>query len=180
MGNEFYIFFEGLINAETTKRVIAAIGTAKGAGLKKITIFLSSWGGSIDNGFLLASVIQNSSIPISIHATNHIDSIANVIYVSAKERTAESYAKFYMHGASQSGSTDEKGLLETLSSVRTNNSRIAHFISENSKLQLNEVSGLMKAGQTLSAQEALKRGIIHQILHKEIPQNSIREDIIEI
>lgn len=178
---EYYIFFEGVINLKTAKKIIDAINKAKEKKFKKIFIFLSSWGGNIDSGFLLASIIQNSPIPISIHATNHIDSIANVIYLSAKERTAESCAKFYMHGSSQNGSNyDENKLIEALSSIRAGNSRIAYFIFENSKLKLDEVLELMKGGKTLSAPEALEKGIIHQILHKEIPPNAMREDIIEI
>lgn len=177
---EYYIFFEGLINLKTAKKIIDAINKAKEEKFKKIFIFLSSWGGNIDSGFLLASIIQNSPIPISIHATNHIDSIANVIYLSSKERTAESSAKFYMHGVSQSGDYNENKLIEVLSSIRAGNSRVASFIFENSKLKLNQVVELMKEGKTLSAPEALEKGIIHQILHKEIPPNAKREDIIEI
>ena len=69
----------------------------------KITIFFSSLGGNIYDGFLLATLIQNSKVSIAIHAVNHIDSIANVVYLAAKERTAESHAKFYLHGASTQG-----------------------------------------------------------------------------
>ena len=181
--NDYYIYFEGVINLKTAKKVLEAINKAKTQGSQKIIIFLSSWGGNIDNGFLLASIIQNSAIPIAIHATNHIDSIANVIYMSAKERTAEAYAKFFMHGASQGGDEyDEKKLKEALSSIQTSNTRIAYFISENSKLKLkvDDVLNLMEKGTTISAQDALNKGIVNQILHKEIPINAVREDIIDL
>ncbi len=146
----------------------------------KIIIFFSSLGGSIYEGFLLASIIQNSKIPILIHATNHIDSIANVIYLSAKERSAESHAKFYLHGASTQGNFDEKALKEQLSSIRTNNSRIAYFVSENSKISFKKVQSMMESGTTISAQDALKYKIVNHILHKEIPTEAVREEIIYV
>lgn len=163
-----------------TLRLAQAIEKAKNAGSQKIIIFFSSLGGNIYEGFLLATLIQNSKIPISIHATNHIDSIANVIYLSAKERTSESYAKFYLHGASRAGNFDEKSLKDALSDIETNNSRIAHFVSESSKLSLSKVQSMMGVGTTISAQDALKYKIVQEITHKEIPENAQREDIIFI
>lgn len=180
---EYYIYFEGVISLKTTQKIIEAINKATEKKFEKIIIFLSSWGGNIDNGFLLASIIQNSPIPVSIHATNHIDSIANVIYMSAKERTAESYAKFFMHGASQGGDNyDEKKLKEALSGITASNTRIAYFISENCKVELKveEVLNIMGEGTTISAQDALNMGIVSQILHKEIPLGAERENIIDL
>ena len=177
-----YIIFEGTIDQQATLRLVNAINNAS-TQLPlpdKITIFFSSLGGSIYEGFLLASIIQNSKIPISIHATNHIDSIANVVYLSAKERTSESHAKFYLHGAATQGNFDEKALKEQLSSIKTNNSRIAYFVSENSKISFKKVQSMMESGTTISAQDALKHKIINQIIHKEIPIEAIREEIIYV
>src|SRR5260221_9244293 len=115
MKRDYYIIFAGIIEQNFGNRLVTAINNAKLATATKIIIFFSSLGGSIQEGFTIASVIQNSTIPIAIHANNNIDSIANVIYLSSKERTAESYAKFYLHGATApSLPYDEKGLKEQL------------------------------------------------------------------
>lgn len=179
---EKFIVFEGNIDQQATLQLVNAIQnlTNQQPQASKITIILSSLGGSIYDGFLLASVIQNSPVPIAIHAVNHIDSIANVIYLAAKERTAESHAKFYLHGASTQGNFDEKALKEQLSSIKTNNSRIAHFISENSGLSFKKVSALMESGTTVSAQEALKHKIVQKIEHREVPVGAIRVDIVYV
>lgn len=176
---EYFIVFEGIINKEATDRLYKAIINGINNKASKIIVFFSSLGGSIYEGFLLANVIQNSKIPILIHATNHIDSIANVIYLSAKERSAESHAKFYMHG-STSGGGDERELEDSLSAVKTNNSRIAYFISENTNLQLEKVKSMMMIGTTISAQDALQYAIAHQVIHREIPTGANREEIIYI
>lgn len=179
---EKFIIFEGMIDQQASQRLVAAINNAsiQQPIADKITILFSSLGGSIYDGFLIASIIQNSRVPITIHATNHIDSIANVIYLSSKERSAESHAKFYLHGASTQGNFDEKALRDKLSEIKTNNSRIAYYVSENSKIQLKKVQSMMEEGTTISAQEALKFGIVNRIVHKEIPGDAIREEIIYI
>ncbi|NVN97053.1 ATP-dependent Clp protease proteolytic subunit [Candidatus Nomurabacteria bacterium] len=179
---EKYIIFEGNIDQQATLQLVNAIQKVSNAipQANKIVIIFSSMGGNIYDGFLLASFIQNSRIPIAIHAVNHIDSIANVVYLSAKERTAESHAKFYMHGASTQGNFDEKALKEQLSSIKTNNSRIAHFVSENSGIGLKKVTSMMESGTTISAQEALKYKIVKNIIHLEVPSDAVREEIIYV
>lgn len=177
---DFYIVFEGIIDREASEKLYLSFNKAKEQNCSKIEIFFSSLGGDIYKGFLLGTIIRNSKIPITVHATNHIDSIANVIYLSAKNRTCESHAKFYMHGASSSGNFDEKTIRDQLSAIKTNNSRIAYFISENSNLPLKKVKTMMRLGTTISAQDALKYGITQRVIHKEIPQDMPRDDIIYI
>jgi len=179
---EKFIIFEGNIDQQATLALVNAIQNATNdiPQATKITIIFSSLGGSIYDGFLLASFIQNSKVLIAIHAVNHIDSIANVVYLSAKERTAESHAKLYLHGASTTGNFDEKALKEQLSSIKTNNSRIAHFVAENSGISLKKVKLMMENGTTISAQDALKFKIVQTIVHREVPPNATRQEIIYI
>jgi ATP-dependent protease ClpP protease subunit len=178
---EHFIRFEGSITAETTARLVASLAKAKEEGAEKITLLFSSLGGSIYDGFLVASTIETSKVPIHIHATNHVDSIANVIYLSAQERTAETYAKFYLHGASTGVmSMDERMLLDQLSSLRTNNHRIAHYIAEHTDIPLTKVRDLMRKGTTLSADVARKYKIAHKLYHLEVNPEDIVEEIVVV
>ena len=174
--------FAGVIEQIFANRLVSAINSAGANPLvKKITIIFSSLGGNIQEGFTIASVIQNSNIPICIHANNNIDSIANVIYLSAKERTAESYAKFYMHGAATPPAAyDEKGLKEQMLALKTENARIAQFVSENSGLNYKKVQAMMRAGTTFTAQQGLQHGIVHAIIHKEVPAGALKEEILAV
>ncbi len=177
----FYIVFAGIIEQGFANRLVAAIAKATTSGANKISIIFSSLGWNIQEGFTIASVIQNSKVPISIHANNNIDSIANVIYLSAKERTAESYAKFYLHGAATpQGPFDEKALREQLLSIKTENARIAQFVSENSGLNVRKVQGMMRVGTTMTSQQALECGIVHEIVHKEVPRGALIEEILAV
>lgn len=176
---DYYVIFAGIIEPDFCNRLLAAFNNAKSAGASKIIVFFSSLGGNIQEGFTVASVIQNSTIPIAIHANNNIDSIANVIYLSSKKRTAESYAKFYLHGATAPAvAFDEKGLKEQLLALKTENARIAQFVSENSTLNYSKVQAMMKAGTTITAQKALQYGIVHSINHLEVPPGATKEEIL--
>lgn len=177
---ESYIIFEGIIDQQASLRMVQSINQLSEEGAQEISIFFSSLGGNIYEGFVLATIIQNSKVPIKIHATNHIDSIANVIFMAAKERTAESHAKFYLHGAASEGKFDEKALREKLSELKTQNGRIASFVAEHSAVPFKKVQSMMRVGTTLSAQDALKFKIINKIEHREIPPGSKRLEIIYI
>ncbi len=176
---DYYIIFAGIIERDFGNRLVAAINNAKTANATKIIILFSSLGGNIQEGFTIASVIQNSTIPIAIHANNNIDSIANVIYLSSKERSAESYAKFYLHGSTTPQfAYDEKGLREQLLALKTENSRIAQFVSESSGLNFRKVQQMMRTGTTITAQQALQYGIVQSIIHKEVPVGALKEEIL--
>jgi ATP-dependent protease ClpP protease subunit len=174
----YYVLFYGDINSENATKLIKAMRSAALYKADRIIIFFSSAGGSIYEGFKLASIIQNSKIPVMIHATSNIDSIANVIYLSSQRRSAESYAKFYMHGSS-SGGGDKRQLKDNLLAAETNDTRIAYFVSENTDYKLENVKSKMEVGTSIPAQEALQYGITHEIVHKEIPDGALREDIVD-
>ncbi len=176
---EKFILFQGGIDQQSTIALANAIhgASTQDPRATKITILFSSQGGNIYHGFLLANIIQNSQIPIIVHAINHIDSIANIIYLSSKVRTAEPYAKFYMHGVSAQGNFDEKNLQEQLASVKINNQRIAHYVSQNTDIPFKDVTNRMLKGWTLSSQEALELKIVQKIEHKEIPKGAIFQEI---
>jgi ATP-dependent protease ClpP protease subunit len=172
---EYYIIFAGIIEKNFCNQLVAAINEAQQLKASKIIILFSSIGGNVQEGFTLASVIQNSVVPIQIHATNNIDSIANVIYLSAK-----SYAKFYLHGARVEANFDEKALKENLQSVRAETARIAQFVSENTQIPFKRVRSMMTAGTTLTSQEALGFGIVGAITHKIVPLGAIRKEILVV
>ncbi len=64
--------------------------------------------------------------------------------------------------------------------LKTDTTRIAYFISENSNLNLLEVQNMIKKETSMTAQEALQYGFVQTITHMEIPKEVSREDIVFI
>ena len=176
--NELYIIFEGVIEQTSAKQLFDALLSANPQKHKKINLIFSSVGGNIYLGFFLANAIQNFKIPVRIHANNRIDSIANIIYLSVKERTAEAFARFYLHGASITIEDGyKKDFEEGVNSLKVENERIAQYIADNIGHSFEDVSKLMEDRGSKSAQEALEYGIVQSMGHLEIPSNSDRIEI---
>ena len=55
---------------------------------------------------------------------------------------------------------------------------IAQFISENSNLNFKKVQAMMRAGTTMTAQQALQCGVVQEVIHKEIPTGATKEEIL--
>lgn len=166
--DELYIIFEGEIDQNSVNKLYDAILTTDPQKYGRVNLIFSSNGGNIYLGFFLANFIQNFHIPIRIHANNRIDSIANIIYLSAKERTAEAFARFYLHGASVSFSGYKKDFEEMVKSLRVDDERIAQYIADNTGLLVNKVKKFMEDRDSKSAQEALEYGIVQSVAHLDI------------
>ncbi len=181
---EYYILFQGPIEKATSLDLINALLEADGhKEVNHITLLLSSIGGSVYYGFNIATVIQNLKKFIRIHATNEISSIANIIYLSAKERSAESYAKFFLHGASIGGNDinfNIEDLKEHTSSLKVQNERIAKFIFETTGMSLNDIKKLMLKRQSLSAEEAFNEKIVLEVKREQIPSDALRKNVIYV
>jgi len=175
---EYYIIFEADIGRDEALALEKALKNAKKHNATHITILFSSLGGTIYYGFALATIIRNFEIPIRIHAANDISSIANIVFLSAKERTAESYAKFFLHSASTGERVNIKRLGELISTLEVQDKRIAHYVSENTEISIEKVEELMDRSHSMSAEEALSYKIIQEVKPEIVPANSAREDII--
>lgn len=180
---EYYIVFQGPIEREPSLALINALLEAdEKENVGHITVLLSSIGGSIYYGFNIATVIKNLKKSVRIHATNEVSSIANIIYLSAKERSAESYAKFFLHGASIEGNfnLNLEDLNEHVSSMIVQNGRLAKFIFEATDMSLEDVEKLMLNRKSLSAEEAFDRKIVLEIKDEQIPKNALRKNVIYV
>lgn len=166
--NELYIIFEGVIDTNSVEKIYDAILTADPQKHKRVNLVFSSGGGNIYLGFFLANFIKNFHIPFRIHANNRIDSIANIVYLSAKERTAETFARFYLHGASTTVEGYKKDFEEAVKSLSVDNERIAQYIADNILIPLDKVKELMENRDSKSSQEALEYGIVQSMVHLDI------------
>ena len=178
---EYYILFQGPIEKESSLALINALLEANGnEKVKHITILFSSKGGSIYYGFDIATVIKNLEKQVRIHATNEVSSIANIIYLSTEERSAESYAKFFLHGASINGdmNLNLEDLKEQVSSIEVQNGRLAKFISEITGISLKDVKEMMSARKSLSDEVAFGANIVREVKEEKIPAGALRKDVI--
>lgn len=143
----------------------------------ELYFFISSNGGDVDSGFVLYNFLISlkSKLTVTMHNIGSIDSIANVIFVSAHKRFSAPNASFLLHGVTLeiNDSCTRTILKENLSRLEGMENRIAHTLSEHTKLTAKEITALFLQGEGEDVHFALKNEIIHQIKEPAIPPDAI-------
>lgn len=93
--------FHGPINAPATIRLRNAIcATANGSQAgpcDKLILLLSSWGGSLEDGFSLYNLIRSIKTEVVTVNMGQIASIANVFFLGGSRRIACEHSYFHFH-----------------------------------------------------------------------------------
>jgi ATP-dependent Clp protease protease subunit len=85
-----------VVHPATTK-LRTTLCNAVNLGVPSTTIFMSSAGGSVEEGISLFAFIRSLPIEIAIHNIDHVDSIALAIYLAGSRRLANPDATFLLH-----------------------------------------------------------------------------------
>ena len=173
-----FIHFFDEINADEVNKFIKFTTQAiENHNPKELYYFISSNGGDVDSGFVLYNFLISlkSKLTVTMHNIGSIDSIANVIFVSADKRFSAPSASFLFHGVTLdiNLSCTATMLKENLSRLEGMENRIAHALSEHTKLTEKEISSLFRQGEDKDVFFALEKEIIHEIKVPAIPADSI-------
>lgn len=81
------IIFNGDITANKSLEFIDALDKLHYAspGLKEITLYINSYGGDMDSGYLLYQAIKNAAVPITAVNISMTASSATLMYCAAKK-----------------------------------------------------------------------------------------------
>lgn len=142
-----------------------------------IYCLFSSFGGNVDSGIILYNFIRSLPVEFVMHNTGSIDSIANVIFLSADTRYASLHSSFLFHGIVQnvnaSSSLTKNTLQEWLSGINVSESKIAGIIAERTNLTTDEVKALFYQGEVKGTEYALEKGIVSEIKNPVIPKDAL-------
>ena len=170
---EVYVSFSAEINANTTESLIAMLASCVNAGVKKITLLMSSPGGSVMHGMNLYNVLRALTCELHTHNVGNVDSIGNAVFLSGATRYACPHTTFMFHGVGFDITTatrlEEKQLKESLATVEASHKRIGDVISDRTHLKGKDVSDLFLEAQTKDATYAVGCGIIDEIRDVEVP-----------
>src|SRR5689334_23025340 len=92
-----YYGFTGLIDPNGVTRLCQAINIAANNNFDCIYLCLSSPGGFVGDGIYLYNHIRALPVPMVIHATGTVASIATSVFVAAATRYCSAHAMFMMH-----------------------------------------------------------------------------------
>lgn len=117
-------------------------------GKDAIEIYINSPGGSVFDGFSIASAILNAKTPIITNNIGIAGSIAGVIFMCGKQRIMADYALFMMHNVSGPNAKAKSDL----------NNSISLLLSKNSSLSQDQVLKLMNIETWMNYEECAKNG----------------------
>ncbi len=106
------------------------------------------------------------------HNLANVDSIGNAVFLAGAERYACPQSTFMFHGVGfdrPAQRFEEKALREMLTSLDSDQKRIAAVMAGRTKMSADEIEGFFREAQTKTAEFARERGIIHDIREFQLP-----------
>jgi len=136
--------------------------------VKKLKIFLNSFGGGMYAGFAIADQLKRAAdrFEVSIYASGVVASAAVMVFISAENRFSTEDAFFMVHeistgGGNSSMSSSEVKLMNNLMDMLTAR-YIKNLVKGTNKTE-DEWRGMMKEETWFSAQEALDWGLVKAV-----------------
>lgn len=171
-----YISYYDAINEQKTKRFMEACAQIIAQTHATQLYFLfSSTGGSVDAGIAMYNFLRALPVSIVMHNTGSMDSIANVVFLSADERYANSNSSFLFHGIQwnfgQGAQLSWTQLQETVSRFKGEETKIIDIISQRTAITKEELKALFHQGEVRGTAFAQEKGIIQQVKEAKVPAN---------
>ncbi len=174
------IHFMRNINPDTFSAFQNVTLSALREGASEIHFHISSEGGSTDQGFAAFNFIKSLPVPTTMHCLGNIESMAVIMYLSAKRRIIVPHGKVKIHpmhwGFSQ-GYVDHDRLSEYVESLDFDAKRYSDIFEEitngaESPVKVRE--HLAGKAKILSSGDAIKAGIAQEIKEATIPNDAVR------
>lgn len=167
-----YLIMDTSIEPQKVQDFIRWTTVRISAGATGFYIALSTPGGVVTSGILMANYIQSLPVPVTMHNVASVGSIGIPIYAAATERLSNPLSGFVFHGAGRQSQErlDEARLKDMLDSIKSQNDLIARSISETSGMDYLECRNLLSGEVTKSAQWAVENDICQRIEEFRVPE----------
>ena len=172
MAKTAYFGFTGPIEASSVTRVCSALNHAVNNGCDDVYLAFSSPGGYIADGVFLYNHIRAMPIPITIHATGNIASVAVAIFVGATTRFSSKHVLFMVHPATVPGSTEGMSwerLRTLMQSALAEEDRTEGILRERCAIPDDMLTARRFSEVHFSAQDAVKFGVAHEVKEFSLP-----------
>jgi ATP-dependent Clp protease protease subunit len=172
-----FVSYYDTINESKARAFMAACAEAIAQTKPERLYFLfSSSGGSVDAGIALYNYLRALPVPVTMHNTGSIDSIANVVFLAADERYANPHATFLLHGITwgfgQGAQLTWSQLQETVSRFRADENRMTGIITQRTTLTQDDLTDFFHQGQTKDLVFAKQKGLIQDIREAKVTQGA--------
>lgn len=166
-----YLGYCGLIDAQGITRIAQMLNSAVNEQFDSVYLCFSSAGGYVGDGIFLYNHIRSLPIPVTIHNTGTVASIAATLFVAADHRKCSQHSIFMMHpvatGASGALSTDV--LLAALDSAQRDEARTEAILRDRTRIPDEVLTARRTRDVYITAEQALQFGLAHDIADFVLP-----------
>lgn len=166
-----YIGYCGLIDSAGVTRIAGAINLAVNNQFDSVYLCFSSNGGYIGDGIYLYHHIRSVPLPVFIHNTGTVASIATTLFVAGHRRLCAPHSIFMMHPvAVGSGATMASSPLQAaLDAALRDEERTENILRERTRIPEDILTARRTRDVYLSAQDALSYGLVDEIAEFALP-----------
>lgn len=178
MASTAYISFYGAVSEVNTRTAMdTCAGVIEQAKPSNLYFLFSSTGGSVDAGMALYNYLRALPVPIVMHNTGSVQSVANVVFLAADTRYTVPYAMFLLHGITwgfpKGANLTWSQLQEDVNKFRAEESRMAGVITSRSKITKDELRKLFHQGETKDLTFAQEKDIIQEVREPKIEAGAV-------
>lgn len=172
-----YISYYDAINEPKAKALMAASANVLAQTKPERLYFLfSSPGGSVDAGIALYNFLRSLPVPVVMHNSGSIDSVAIVVFLAADERYANPHSTFLFHGIQwgfgQGAQLSWAQLQETVSRFQGDEARLGGIITQRTSITSPELTQLFRQGETKDLGFAKEKGLIRDVREAKVPSGA--------
>ncbi len=172
MGNNQITVFQlfGKIDPQAVHRLVEQMHPLlKGDDVERESfqpvLCITSPGGHIESSLQIYSFLTQIPGLVTI-ACGLVESAAPIIYLAGSKRLATPKSMFFFHEWETNMSAGMSGLLNACKNTLSREKLGLSILCENSKVPLKTARRWFRKGHTMSAEEAKKWGIVHEIIDK--------------
>lgn len=160
----------GDVNENMTSYLFRTIIKLNDMSHDPITIYFSSSGGSVYEGFAIYDLLRASPSPIIIVANGKIASMGIVIFLAATERYALPHTRFMIHSVSHETGGTLKDTLIDVNEAKTVNDMMFNVIADRTKISRKSLNLNTSHDFWFDVTQATKYGIVTTNKPKRQPQ----------
>jgi ATP-dependent Clp protease protease subunit len=161
-----YFGFTGPLESNSVTRICAALNHAVNNNFNSVYLAFSSLGGFTADGIYLYNHIRAVPIPITIHATGNIASVAVAVFAGALHRYCSRHVLFMIHPTAVPGSAEGiswERLQSMMNAALAEENRTEGILRERCHIPEEFLAARRFSEVHFSAEDAIKFGIAHEI-----------------
>jgi len=167
-----YYGFTGPIESSSVTRICSALNHAINTGASDIYLTFSSLGGYTADGIFLYNHLRSLPIPVTIHATGNIASVAVAIFAGADIRICSQHVLFMVHPTTVPGSAEGMSwdrLQVLMKSALAEEDRTEGILRDRCSIPDEMLATRRFSEVHFSPEDAVKFGVAHEVQEFSLP-----------